>query len=143
MAFFIYKTTNLLNGKYYIGSHVNNSDEKSEICRLAGKNSQANLSETEKARRFQLLTEARLKITGEQKSKMHQNNRAFSGRKHSQETLARMSETKRLMYNSNNNPSLGCCWITKDKENKLIPKESLNEWESLGWKKGRILKDKI
>ena len=40
------------------------------------------------------------------------------------------------------NSQYGTCWITKDNENKKIKKEYLDEYISLGWKAGRVIKNK-
>ena len=48
---------------------------------------------------------------------------------------------KRLKFQlGEKNSQYGTCWITKDKENKKIKKENLEQYINLGWSKGRFIK---
>lgn len=65
----------------------------------------------------------------------------WCGKKHKPETIKRMKEThkKNCHQKGEKNSSYGTCWITKDKDNKKIKKELLNEYLSNGWIKGRYV----
>ena len=62
--------------------------------------------------------------------------KSFLNKKHTEETKNKMSEKAKERI-GNKNPSFGTCWITKNKENKKIKKENLDEWINQGWIKGR------
>jgi hypothetical protein len=61
----------------------------------------------------------------------------WSGKKHSEETKAKMREIKKETGFGEKNSQYGTCWITKDFENKKIKKEELELYLSNGWIKGR------
>lgn len=59
----------------------------------------------------------------------------FTGKKHSEESKFKMSQSKKGMCDGKKNSQFGTCWITNGLENKKIKKEDIIP---LGWKKGRI-----
>jgi hypothetical protein len=63
----------------------------------------------------------------------------FKGRKHSQETKDKMSQSSKGKGIGENNSQYSTCWITKDSVNKKIKKSELPDYESEGWMKGRVL----
>lgn len=67
----------------------------------------------------------------------------WKGQKHSEESKKKMSQSHKGKHIGSNNNNYGKCWITKNSENKSVPKENLNEWLEQGWEKGRILKKKL
>jgi len=62
----------------------------------------------------------------------------WKGRKHKAETIEKMSKSATDITGSKN-PNFGKCWITNNKENKSIPKEDLDKWIELGYRRGRIM----
>lgn len=61
----------------------------------------------------------------------------FTGKKHTKETKKKMSEAKKKIYDGENNPSYGTCWITNEVESKKINKgDTIPE----GWRLGRKMK---
>lgn len=64
----------------------------------------------------------------------------WNGKRHTEESKKKMSESKKGKQSGNLNGSYGTCWITKDNENKKIKKEELDNYIQLGWSKGRKLK---
>lgn len=58
----------------------------------------------------------------------------WTGRKHSEETKAKLRHHKNI---GENNPQYGTCWITNEKENKKIPRGSDIPG---GWRLGRKIK---
>lgn len=67
---------------------------------------------------------------------------SFEGKKHSDESKQKMSESKKGKYVGEKNPSYGTMWIhsLKEKRSKKINKEDFSEWEAKGWLKGRKMK---
>lgn len=69
---------------------------------------------------------------------------SFKGKKHTEETKIKMSETKQRnkSQQGSKNSQYGTCWIynIKLKENKKIKKEDLNYHLTKGWVKGRKIK---
>ena len=63
----------------------------------------------------------------------------FKGKTHSKESKIKMSK-KAQQRIGDKNSQFGTCWIYKNKENKKIQKEKLNDWIKLGWIKGRKIK---
>lgn len=61
----------------------------------------------------------------------------WTGKKHSEETIQKMKALKKDI-SGDKNPNFGKCWITNDKENKMIPKIELDNWIMMGYRKGRI-----
>lgn len=61
----------------------------------------------------------------------------WNGKKHSNETKLKISNTKKGQGLGELNSQYGTCWITKDGINKKIKKEDLLVYEAEGWIKGR------
>ena len=66
----------------------------------------------------------------------------FTGRKHSEETKKKMSESSKGNYLGEKNSQYGTCWITKDGINKKIKRDNLEHFTIKGWRKGRVIKEK-
>lgn len=66
----------------------------------------------------------------------------WSGKKHSEESKKKMSQSHKGKHIGSNNNNYGKCWITKSGENKTILKEDLEKWIADGWIKGRCVLDK-
>jgi hypothetical protein len=64
----------------------------------------------------------------------------WTGKKHSDETKAKMREVKTETGLGEKNSQYGTCWITKDGENRKIKKEELELFLLNGWVKGRYTK---
>lgn len=61
----------------------------------------------------------------------------FTGKKHTEESKIKMSESKKGIYDGEKNPQFGTFWITNGIENKKLKKEDIIP---NGWRKGRICK---
>lgn len=62
----------------------------------------------------------------------------WKGKCHTRQTLEKMSEShKKLDIRGKKNPAYGKIWITDGINNKMINKEDLDYWVSLGYNKGR------
>lgn len=70
------------------------------------------------------------------------NYNTFEGKKHTEETKLKMSNSMKNKNLGENNGSYGTCWITNNIEDKKIKKEELEKYLSLGYIKGRIIKNK-
>ena len=66
----------------------------------------------------------------------------FMGKKHTEESKAKIGKANSIKQKGENNNNYGKCWIYNDnlKENKSIKKEDLDKWLENGWKKGRKIK---
>lgn len=207
---FIYKTTNLLSGKYYIGMHsTDNLDDgylgsgyrlrlaikkhgkenfkreileffenrkllaerEAEIVNLellakkdcmnmkvggiGGLSSEEHLNsfiKTGKERFLWLLKNDDAFRESFSKKCTENNNKAIAegrhipisekyswvGKTHSEETKRKMSEAKKGTGFGENNSQSGTCWITKDKENKKVKKDDLEEYLANDWVKGKF-----
>lgn len=204
---FIYKTTNLLSGRYYIGMHsTNNLDDGyfgsgTRIRRAINKHGEENFKreilefcetrEELKSREEEIvnlneITKVdcmNLKVGGyggftpeqqklnnfksqevqkilkevnpewfenllKNRSKGHKNSydegrreryyfHDWNGKKHSEDTKLKMSESSKGMGKGENNSQFGKCWITNEIENKKIMK---GELIPDGWRLGRKMK---
>jgi hypothetical protein len=205
---FIYKTTNLLSGKYYIGMHSTDSikdgylgsgkrlrysinkygveNHKREILEFVGSRKELIAREKEIVNLNEIAKEEclNLKAGGEggfisieqQRQRSIAGGKAFSkkikedeefknifkennskrlindyknglreikyfydwnGKKHSEESKKKISESKKGKNLGDLNSQFGTCWITKDGVNKKIKKEELNNFTQQGWVKGR------
>lgn len=76
--------------------------------------------------------------------KKHHKNRTnyntFEGKKHTEETKKRMSESSKGKGAGKLNSQYGTCWVRKNGKNKKIKKEDLDTYISQGWEKGRKIK---
>lgn len=62
----------------------------------------------------------------------------FTGKKHSEETKLKMSNSLKGKGVGKNNSQYGTCWVTDGSENLKIKKESLDKYLEQGYYKGRI-----
>lgn len=62
----------------------------------------------------------------------------FIGKRHSEETKLKMSNSLKGKSSGKNNSQYGTCWITNGSENLKIKKESLDKYLEQGYYKGRI-----
>ena len=96
---------------------------------IIGKQYYENLSEEQKQERNALISR-RLK-------EVEFNHATFKGKKHSEETLNSMKESKKDYGKGSANSQYGTCWITDEYSNKKILKgETIPE----GWRLGRKIK---
>lgn len=65
---------------------------------------------------------------------------SFTGKKHSPETIAKMSESSKGMLSGKDNPMYGKCWIHNDKQSIRVDKADLESYIADGWIKGRKMK---
>lgn len=201
---FIYKTTNLLSGRYYIGMHSTDdlddgylgsgnrlrlaiqkhgkenfkreilefvkdrktlAERESEVvnldliakeecmnlvvggggfmldehhyrCSKAGGKVHADKMKNNEEYRNKVIERAKKNLKKYMDSGVHNYN-TFEGKKHSEETKKKMSESSKGMGKGELNSQYGTCWITKDGENKKIKKEVLDQYIEKGWVKGR------
>jgi hypothetical protein len=61
----------------------------------------------------------------------------WTGKKHSDVTKQKMSESSKGKGIGESNSQYGTCWITKDGVNKKIKKEDIETYLNEGWVKGR------
>lgn len=64
------------------------------------------------------------------------------GKKHTEESKAKIGKANAIKQKGENNSNFGKCWVYNEdlKENKSIKKEDLDQWLEKGWKKGRKMK---
>lgn len=63
----------------------------------------------------------------------------WTGRKHSEESKKKMSETAKKTSVGEGNSQFGTMWITKDNQNKKIKKTDLDFYTIEGWTIGRVI----
>lgn len=80
------------------------------------------------------------KIDDSKKNRMKNGNGYWVGKKHSDETKKKMSESAKGKKNGESNSQYGTCWITNGVENKKICKDELIPQ---GWLLGRKIKKKL
>jgi hypothetical protein len=183
---FIYKTSNLLNNKFYIGMHSTENVEDGYIgsgtilWHAIKKYGKSNFiteiieylpnREELKAREKEIVNENLLKdplcmniqkgggggwfqLTSEEKLK-HQIKASTAGGKSFSEKMKNDPEYRakfceKVRQNNfarkgkglfKNAHTKGTCWITLESKNKQIKLERFEEFESLGWKKGKTIK---
>lgn len=61
----------------------------------------------------------------------------WKGKRHSDETKRKMSNSHKGMQSGERNSQYGTCWVTNFKESKKIKKEELVYYEKYGWVRGR------
>jgi hypothetical protein len=203
---YIYKTTNLTNGKYYIGMHSTNNINDGyigsgkrlwySIKKYGKENFKCEIIEnfsnrsSLKKREKELVNEDLLKdsfclnlmcggeggfisneqqrwrsicaskksleklrtddewrirhskIASENLKSAHKNGKikydTFTGKKHTDETKRKISESNSIKQKGENNSQFGSCWITNGIENRKIKK---NDKIPIGWKLGRVFKN--
>ncbi len=73
---------------------------------------------------------------------IEKNGSVWTGREHTNETKAKMSESAKNRMARCGNPASGKVWVyhEKKKENKSIPSSELQSYLDKGWLKGRKMK---
>jgi hypothetical protein len=125
-------------GSFYV-INENNLNNKSNQCSLGGK------AFSKKLKNDENFKDSWAKKQREGLKKAHREGRMkswkeiynWTGKKHSEETKKKMSNSSKGAVRGEKNSQYGTCWITKDKENKKIKKEELEKYISKGWQKGR------
>ena len=83
--------------------------------------------------------------SGEHMKKYHKEGKikydTFTGKEHTEETKEKIGKANSIKQKGKLNSQFGKCWITKDNENKKIKNEETEHYLSLGWSKGRIMKN--
>jgi hypothetical protein len=64
----------------------------------------------------------------------------FAGRKHSNETKKRMSESAEGKHDGEKNSQFGTCWVTNNIKSLKIKKEQLDDYLQNGYSRGRAKK---
>jgi len=64
----------------------------------------------------------------------------WKGKKHSEKTKKIIGDKNSVHQQGSGNSQYGTCWITNGTENKKIKKEELDNYLSLGYNKGRVMK---
>jgi predicted XRE-type DNA-binding protein len=63
---------------------------------------------------------------------------SWLGKKHSDKSKIKMSESSKGTGTCEDNSQYGTCWITKEGLNKKIKKDDLGPYQNEGWVKGRF-----
>jgi hypothetical protein len=201
---FIYKTTNILSGRYYIGMHSTNDLEdgylgsgnrlrlaiikhgkenfKREILEFCESRAELIKKEIEivtldelskencvnlrvggeggwfvdihnkafkeklkndasfKKKYSEVKSKSAKKAVEEGRIKTWKDNYDWTGKKHSDDTKQKMSDSAKGNGIGENNSQYGTCWVTKDGTNKKIKIEDLDRYTNDGWLKGRKVK---
>lgn len=139
---YIYKTTCSVTNRYYIGIHStdnlddnylgsgkilwfslnyhgkeNHTKEILKYCDTREVFIKAGINNFNNSKEQRVLSIT--KTTPKYKKKMS-NDVVFKGKKHSDETKRKMSESKKGKGNGSTNSQFGSCWITNEIENKKI-----------------------
>lgn len=111
-----------------------------------------NLSEDQERKRRKTLSSSRKKIIetgndpnfkklcklGGQATKLKYPNGTWYGKKHSDDTKIKMSETAK-QRTSEQNSQFGTCWMNNGIENKKVKKEMIDFFINMGYNKGRLV----
>jgi hypothetical protein len=95
------------------------------------------LNPEKRKQRSENISIALSKIDDSKKNRMKNGNGYWVGKKHSDETKKKMSESAKGKNNGESNSQYGTCWITNGVENKKIRKDELIPQ---GWGLGRKIK---
>ena len=134
----VYKTTNLVNGLYYIGVHKT----KDPNDKYLGSGT-AFLAELLKFGSESFRKEILFDFETPEEAYQKENelvdlsdpkclNLSPGGR-----FDLKWTDNERKRIRGPGNSQFGTCWITKDQKNKKISKDTLSSWMELGWSKGR------
>ena len=79
---------------------------------------------------------------GQKRSLSYIPGKHWKGKKHKEESKKKIGQANSVHQKGCGNSNYGNCWIYNKelKKNKLIPKEEISYWISLGWLKGRKMK---
>lgn len=72
------------------------------------------------------------------KEKFPQGTKSFLGKSHTNETKRKIGANTSLHQKGSGNSQYGTMWITNGTVNKKIKKESIDDWITLGYYKGRV-----
>ena len=163
----IYKTTNKINGKMYIGCHKTQTPNddyigsgtilKRAVKKYGIENFQKEIlfifdtaeemfaKEAEIVDKLFLESEKTYNITYGGNGGWHYTNEAgkncharhWIGRKHKEETKIKIGKKTSITQLGSGNSQYGTCWINNGIENKKIHKSKLIMYIGLGWKQGR------
>jgi hypothetical protein len=165
---YIYKTTNLINNKFYIGMHsTDNLDDgylKDPLCMnirpggegggLFGKNNGfygKKITEENKIKMLNALLEKRKDPSFIKKLNKKLSDSAtkhfkegglnsFFNKKHTDDTKKKIGEKNSVHQKGEGNSQFGTCWIYNDKESKKIKNSELEQYLKCDWIKGRKMK---
>lgn len=121
-------------GWYYCNKYGHNVKNKQYI--------KGGESKKKKLENEEYLEEIKQKISNGLTLYFQENDSWWIGRKHSEETKKKIGEANSKKQKGKSNSQYGKCWIYNEelKTSKSIPKKELDEFLSLGWKKGRKIK---
>jgi hypothetical protein len=114
-------------------NHINKDEKKKkEVYKLSRK------AFLEKLKDENYKKEYKQKVLNGLKLYFSANTGTFLGKKHKEESKRKIGEkTKKLIGEKNS--QYNTCWITKNKINKKIKNNQLNDYLNQGWSKGRFI----
>lgn len=136
------ETYNLCPGGEGGFGYLNNHPDKKKWVSGRGDKKSAGLKrkiENDECFRKKLLEQVEKAIEASKKINRFGANNSFYGKSHSEENKKRISKLMSEKYKGSNNPQFGTCWITDGTGNKKVRKEELDNWLSLGYRRGRTL----
>ena len=128
---------NLKEGGYGGGGFW--SDEHMMKCSRAGNKAFKEKLATDKAfREAKSIKSSENTKKGMAEGKIKPIDYSWLGKKHSDESKIKMSESSKGAGTSEDNSQYGTCWVTKEGLNKKIKKDDLGIYLNEGWVKGRF-----